>query len=201
MTSFTFSAEQIRSAPPEVRQWMRDQIFDALGLQPPQGEPLSIEAELAACSTDEVVQIFQLISSNFLVTQVFFELGRETVLSEPVRQLHAVSLPAMQRHVQLDDGRLLGECLKIIDHALQKVRSDPKVSLFATDGQSHVFIHEMTFRNIRKLREQLLPAHSSEAARQASEEGVFVPRFPEGREPLIRPEYAFGSPKGQNEHP
>ncbi len=156
------------------------QVLDVLGLQAPEAEPANVEAELAACTIDEVVQIFQLISSNFLATQVFFELGRETGLSdERIRPFHAVSLAAMQRHMQLD-GRLLAECLKIIDHALQKVRNDPKVSLFATDGQGHVFIHEMTSNNLRELREQLLPAHSSEAARRASEKGVFVP------------EYAFG---------
>ncbi len=191
MTSFTFSAEQIRAAPPEVRRWMQEQVLDALGLQTPQAQP-SLEAELAACTMDEVVQIFQLISSNFLVTQVFFELGRETILPERIRPLHAISLTVMQRHMQLD-GRLLAECLKVIDHALQKVRNDPKVSLFATDGQGHVFVHEITSSNIRKLREQLLPAQSSEAVRQASQEGVFAPRLSEGTKPVVRPEYAFGS--------
>ncbi len=180
MASLTFSEEDIKSAPPEVRRWMQAQILDALGLQAPQAEPANVEAEPAACTIDEVVRIFELISSNFLVAQVFFELGRETSLSECVRPFSALSLAVMQRHMQLD-GRMLAECLKVIDHAAQKVRNDPKVSLFATDGQGHVFIHESTCVNIRKLRGQLLPVHSSEAARQASEKGVFVP------------EYAFGS--------
>ncbi len=33
MTSFTFSAEQVRSAPPEVRRWMENEIARALGSQ------------------------------------------------------------------------------------------------------------------------------------------------------------------------
>ncbi len=172
---------------------MQEQVLDALGLHTLQAQPSNLERELAACTMDDVAQIFQLISSNFLVTQVFFELGRETVLSERIRPLHAVGLGAMQRHMQLD-GRLLGECLSVIDRAFQKIRNEPSISLFAADGQGHIFVHEVTSANIRKLREQLVPTHSSEAARQASEEGVFVPRFPEGRrETVIRPEYAFGS--------
>ena len=31
MTSFTFSAEQIKSAPPEARRWMENELAKALG--------------------------------------------------------------------------------------------------------------------------------------------------------------------------
>ena len=33
MTSFTFSAEQVQAAPPEVRHWMESEIVKALSLQ------------------------------------------------------------------------------------------------------------------------------------------------------------------------
>ena len=35
MTSFTFSAEQISSAPPEARRWMENEIAKALACRPP----------------------------------------------------------------------------------------------------------------------------------------------------------------------
>lgn len=194
MTSFTFSAEQVRLAPPEVRRWMENEIAKALGsLARFEHNPSKMETSaLAACTIEEVAKIFSLISGNFLVTQVLFELARETPLTHSVPSLHGINLEDMQRHVQLDDGRVLIECLNVINQALQRVRNDPAASLFASDDQGHVYIHETSYRNLRKLREQLLPAHSSSAVPQPGEASGFVPKDLEGREPVIPPEYAFG---------
>ena len=189
MTSFTFSAEQIRSAPPEVRRWMENEIAKALGSQPHEHDPSRMQAgALAAVTIDEAAQIFSLISGNFLVMQVFFELARETPLAQGVPSLHGLNLSDMQRHVQLGDGRQLAECLNVIAHALQKVRNDPTASLFAHDERGHIYIHETTYRSIRTLREQLLPVHSSVAQPQPTEEGA------EAIEPMMQPEHAFARP-------
>jgi hypothetical protein len=194
MTSFTFSAEQFRSAPPEVRRWMENEIAKALGSSTHyRHDPLKMETSaLAACTIEEIAQIFNLISGNFLVTQVLFELARETPLSHGGPSLHGVNFDDMQRHMQLDDGRLLIECLNVINQALQRVRNDPAASLFASDEQGHLYIHEATYRNIRRLREQLLPAHTSGLAPRRDEESGFNAGDSEGSEPAIRPEYAFG---------
>jgi hypothetical protein len=193
MTSFTFSAEQIRSAPPEVRRWIETEIAKGLGsIAHFEHDPSKMETSgLAECTIDEVAQIFSLISANFLVTQVFFELARETAVARSIPSLHGINLEDVQRHVQLDDGRLLLECINVINQALQRVRSDPAASLFASDNRGHFYIHESTYRNIRSLREQLLSAHSSSAAPQVAEASRFVPKDFEGSEPL-QPEYAFG---------
>jgi hypothetical protein len=189
MTSFTFSAEQIKSAPPEARRWMENEIAKALGLQPPEHDPSRMQAgAIAACTIDEATQIFNLISGNFLVTQVFFELARETPLAQGVPSLHGLNLGDMQRHVQLADGRQVGECLNAITVALRKVRNDPTASLFAHDERGHIFIHETTYRNIRMFREQLLSPHSNGARPQPVEPDA------EAREPLMQPEHAFARP-------
>lgn len=189
MTSFTFSAEQVNSAPPEVRRWMENEIAKALGLQARyEHEPSKMHAAaLAACTVDELAQIFSLISGNFLVSQVFFELGRETSVAHSLPSLHALSLGDMQRHVQLADGNLLIECLNVINQALQRAKNDETASLFASDEFGHVYIHETTYRNIRRLREQLVGAHSSAGLSRPSESGSFVPP----RESEIEPEHAF----------
>jgi hypothetical protein len=188
MTSFTFSAEQIKSAPPEARRWMENEIAKALGLQAPEHDPSRMQAgAIAACTIDEATQIFNLISGNFLVTQVFFELARETPLAQGVPSLHGLNLGDMQRHVQLADGRQVGECLNAITVALRKVRNDPTASLFAHDERGHIFIHETTYRNIRMFREQLLSPHSNGARPQPVEPDA------EAREPL-QPEHAFARP-------
>lgn len=186
MTSFTFSAEQIKSAPPEARRWMENEIAKALGLQAPNHDPTRMKAgAVAACTIDEAAQIFNLISGNFLVTQVFFELARETPLAQGIPSLHGLNLADMQRHVQLADGRQLGECLNGITLALQKVRNDPTASMFAHDERGHIYIHEATYRNIRMLREQLLSPHSSSGRPQPGEPDAEAP------EPMMRPEHAF----------
>jgi hypothetical protein len=189
MTSFTFSAEQVKSAPPEVRRWMENEIAKALGLQARfEHDPSKTQASaLAACSIDEVGKIFILISGNFLVTQVFFELARETTITHSLPSLHALSLGDMQLHVQVSDGHLLIECLNVINQALQSVRNDEAASLFASDEFGHVYIHETTYRNIRRLREQLVLAHPSAAGNQPTEAGGFVP----AREAQMQPEHAF----------
>jgi hypothetical protein len=193
MTSFTFSVEQVRSAPPEVRRWMENEIANALGsLARFEHEPPRVETgALAACTMEEAAQIFSLICGNFVVTQVFFELARETLLAHGVPSLHCINLHDMRRHLQLDDNRLLFECLNVINQALQRVRNDPAASLFASDNQGHVYIHEDSYRNIQKLREQLLSEHSPSATPKIAEASGFVPNGFES-EPVMQPEYAFG---------
>jgi hypothetical protein len=187
MTSFTFSGEQVRSAPPEVRRWMESEIAKALGSQAhSEHDPSKMQAgALAEATIDEVAQIFNLISGNFLVTQVFFELARETPLAHGIPSLHGLNLSDMQRHVQLGDGHQLAECINAITRALQKVRNDPTASLFASNERGHIYIHETSYRNIRKLRDQLVLAHSSTPQPQPTEAGA------EAREPVMQPEHAF----------
>ncbi len=191
MTSFTFSAEQIRSAPPEARRWMENEIAKALGSQAhSEHDPSRMQAgALATTTIDEAAQIFSLISGNFLITQVFFELARETPLAQGIPSLHGLNLGDMQRHVQLGDGRQLAECLNVITHALRKVRNDPTAALFAHDERGHIYIHETTYRNIRMLREQLVSPNSPAAGAQPTEAGV------ELLEPLMQPEHAFARPQ------
>jgi hypothetical protein len=163
MVGFTFTAEEISAAPPEVRRWVESQIVKALGSGKGRDEtPSNVEAgSLAQCSLDDAVRIFQLISRMFPVVQVFFELGRESHLLTDATSLHCLNLDEMQRHLQFDDSRLLAECLGMINQAFEQVRNDPQISLFATDDWGHIFIHKTSYEAIRKLREQLHRAHAS----------------------------------------
>lgn len=197
MISFTFSAEQVKSAPPEVRLWMENEIAKALAFQTHAQHDASkmLVNELAVCAIDELVQLFNLISGNFLVTQVFFELARETPPTRNIPSLHALDLSDMQRHAQLADGHRLIECLNVINEALQKLRNDPDASLFAGDESGHIYVHETTYRNIRQLREQLVGAHALAGLNQPTEVGGLAPTGLGAREPTMQPEHAFaGNP-------
>jgi hypothetical protein len=157
MTSFTFSLEQLRAAPPEVRRWVEHEIGTALGmLGRLDRDPSQVhDASLAACAPEEALQMFEAIKDNFLLSQVFFELARETPAGRTAPPLHALNIADMLRHTRLPDGDRLADCLTAINQVFQTVRNDSGAALFGFDQYGHVYIHETTHRSVRSLWEQL----------------------------------------------
>lgn len=173
MTSFVFSVEQLRAAPPEVRRWIEREIAQSLAaLERPEHEPAPMhEAELAACRPEEAVQIFEMIKDNFLCSQVFFELARDMPGGRAVPPLHAFGIADILRHARLADANRLVECFTAINQAYQTVRDDPQASLFGFDEQGHVYIHETTHRSIRLVWERLVAAAAPAGQRPAAGDG------------------------------
>lgn len=199
MTSFTFSAEQVRSAPPEVRRWIESEINRALRvLTNAPAEPAKVEeSALAICTVDEITEILKLISGKFLVTQVLFELAREAPFRQATPPLHTFNISEILHQAQLADVNQLFECFNIINRALQRVRNNPEVSLFGFDDRGHGYIHETTYRNIRQVWEQLVLAHSLAASNQTAGAADLAPigaaPVRDGfSQPVMRPEHAFG---------
>jgi hypothetical protein len=154
LTRFTFSAEQLRSAPPAVRQWTENEIAVSLRAlmgahqEPPGGHA----AELAACSPEEGLQVFELIRTDFAITQIFLELAHEPIgNSNP--PLHALGIADIIRHTRLTESRL-AECFRTINRVFQQDRNDPEAALFGFDQANHVYIHEATDRSICDLWEE-----------------------------------------------
>jgi len=157
VASFTFSAEQIRSAPPEVRQWIENDVVATLHAlaEPPHRPSPAHSAELAACTPEEALLMFEAIRGDFATTQVFLELAREAPIGRSNPPLHALNLGDMMRHTRLTDGRLL-ECFRAINQVFQEIRKDPEAALFGFDEANHVYIDEATHRSIRALWEELV---------------------------------------------
>jgi hypothetical protein len=156
VTSFTFSAEQVNSAPPEVRQWMVNEISATLlALTKAHREPPPHSPQLAACTLDEAVQVFELIRHDFATAQVFLELGRETPIGNTGQSVIAVNIGDIMRHTRLGDGRLF-ECLQTISQIFQQVRNDSGAALFGFDQGSHLYLNEATHQNIRNLWGELV---------------------------------------------
>lgn len=202
MTSFTFSADQVRSAPPEVRRWIENEVVRALRGSLDQEASRAKANELTACSFEEITRIFNMIAGNFIVAKVFFELGRETPFAHEADapQLHALDFGDILRHTQLADAARVVDCLNLINQALQTVRNDPEATLFASDPRGHVFVHDTTSRNIRKLWEHLVASHAAQASALPAEPAG-SPVFADGPAPLesgdaARPEYAFARMPG-----
>jgi hypothetical protein len=156
MISFTFSAEQVKSAPPEVRQWIENEVaasFVALTRahsEPPPGH----SAELASCTLEEAARVLELIRDDIATTHVFLELARETPAGNNVPPLRALNIADILRHTRINGGRLV-DCLSAISQAFQQIRNDPEAALFGLD-QSHLYLHEATHRSIRALWQQLV---------------------------------------------
>lgn len=197
MTSFTFSAEEVKAAPPEVRRWIEARVLDALGSKPAvERRPSSPEhGTLAACTPEEMAEILRLVSENMLVTRVFFELARDASTGPKVAPYHALNLAEVLRHAQLAEPQQLFACLGAINQALQRVRNDPELSMFGFDEAGHLYLHEVTHRSIRQIWDRLVHAHTAAARGPEAESGApgVLPAGTIPQEPTMRPEHAFGA--------
>lgn len=157
MISLTFSLDQLKSAPPEVRRWIEREAAAALAAlsRPEPDPPHSHAAALSTCTLPEAAEVYELIKGNFLLSQVFFELAREMPGNRGEPSLLALSLVDMLRHTRLADGDRLVGCFNAINQAFQTVRNDPEASLFGFDQYGQVWIHQRTHDSIRELWEQL----------------------------------------------
>ena len=166
MTSFTFSIDQVRAAPPEVRRWIERELTAALAaLNRYEQDPSHDHGPaLAACMPQEAAQLFEMIKGNFLLSQVFFELARDTPNSHGAAPLRPLSVADILRHTRIGDSDRLVDCLTAINQAFQAIRNDTEATLFGFDQRGHVFIHQTTHDSIRQLWEQLFAAHAPMAS-------------------------------------
>jgi hypothetical protein len=166
MTSFTFSLEQLKAAPPEVRRWFEHEIGGALGIlgRLDHDPSHAHDGSLAACTPEEALHIFEAIKDKFLLSQVFFELARETPAGRVAPPFHALNIADILRHTRLPDGDRLADCLTAINQVFQRVRNDPEAALFGFDQFGHVYIRDTTHHSVRLLWEQLFAAQPSRPA-------------------------------------
>jgi hypothetical protein len=156
---FCFTAEQLRTAPPEVRRWIATemaQTIAALGISSPGGAGAQMPPPtLAACTHDEALQIFEAIRGNFMLAQLFLELAREPGMEPTHPGLHPLRISDILRHTRITDGDRLIEALSAINAMLRRLRNDPDAALFGFDDYGHVYIHEATHRAVRQVWEEI----------------------------------------------
>jgi hypothetical protein len=162
VTSFTFTAEQIRSAPVEVRRWFENEIATAFAMAAQQHAPAHT-AELAACTPQEALRLFELIKEDFAATQVFLELARQSPIGRGTAPLHALSIGEIKHHLRFTDERLV-DGFRSLNQAFQQIRHQHEAALFGFDQANHVYVHEVTHRSLGMLWEELVQLRSAEAA-------------------------------------
>ncbi len=187
MPAFTFSVEQLRSAPIEVRRWAVNEIAHALGVvsgsrpeapvnEPRQAEPMT----LAACTAPQALQIFEAIANDVIAARVFFELARESAIDSGVPGVHALRVADLLHHVGLPGPDSLIGGLAAIDRAFRQLHGERAGSLFGFDNAGHVYLHETTQASIRRVWEELVQARAA-AEREPAVEPVprpenFIPQ-------------------------
>jgi len=166
MIGITLSPEQIRTAPAEVRRWLRREIADAFDF-PLEREIAKPEADhLVICGPDEVAAIYAAIQGMLPVVNVFFELGRE---GERVGAgaVEAYRLDDMAHHARLQSLEQLDTCLQIIDEAVRAIRNDPGATLYVLDPRGYCLIATATRTNILALWRQLVVSQGGPSVRAA----------------------------------
>jgi hypothetical protein len=151
MVGLVLTPEQVRSAPPEVREWIKGLVEAELAgeFAHPRCES---GATLAACSRDEAAAILERIRGDYLASQVFFELGRDSPPEMPQPpQLHRIAIVDIMRHTRLANLDQLSAYLAAIQETFRAVRNDPAAALFAFDQRGGCYTHETTHQSIKRL--------------------------------------------------
>jgi hypothetical protein len=190
MIGVTLGSEQIRNAPPEIRRWIEREVCASLGLQAsfsPAAE--QHEAQLAACSAEEVAAILAQIQGVLPAVNVFFEFGRPGAAIGPSR-VEAFRLLDIAHHTRLQNVNQVLACLEIINEALGRIRADQSARFCIFDRDGHCFIAQQTQQSILRLWQEVI-ANQQLAAKSAPPAAM-----PEGGVPPLDP--AFNEMAGQS---
>jgi len=115
------------------------------------------DQSLAACGVEQVAAILERIRSDYLSTQVFFELGREaSPFPEAAADLYHLSAVVIARHARLNNLSVLGTCLETIGKAFQEVSGETNHPFFALDDRGGIYVHRVTHASIARLWQQLV---------------------------------------------
>ncbi|HET7886411.1 MAG TPA: hypothetical protein VFL62_09315 [Bradyrhizobium sp.] len=159
MLGITLTIDQIRNAPPPVRQWIEKEVTAALGLsEPPLAPSATVEpsrqAHMVSCSVEDAEAILAKIEAVLPAVNVFFEFGRPAISygNPPVM---AFRLLDMMYHTRLDDVGQVVACLEMIDEALATLRGDSSARFCGFDHEGHCFIPAQTHESIAALWQKI----------------------------------------------
>ena len=171
MIGITLPAEQVRTAPPEIRRWIEAQLQEALGIVHAV-EPAPEAPRLAACSPAEAAEMLSMLQGDYLAQQVLFELGRDSAGPPAPAPLYRIPVGDLLRHTRLGTGDRLAACLGAITAAFRQVKGDPQAALCGFDQAGNVYVHLETHRSIHQLWQEFLAAQMQAAASVPAQQPV-----------------------------
>lgn len=150
MTAIALDAEQIRMAPPEVRQWILREVIASLELQNRLPVDEAPREHLAACNPKEVTAIFNQIQGVLPAVNVFFEFGRQGAVI-PGANIEAFALLDIAHHTRLQSVAQVIGCIDIINQALGRIRGDTSITFCGFDQDGHCYVALETQQSILQL--------------------------------------------------
>jgi hypothetical protein len=140
MVGITLSSEQIKSAPPDVRRWLEQEVLAAFDWHAPAVTPN--EPHLVACTVEDAFKIFAAVRDMIPVANVFFTLGNQGAnVGEGVVAFRATEV---MRHAHLADPQQLVACLDVLNEAFRRVRADDTAVLCGLDDRGYCFVAQAT---------------------------------------------------------
>lgn len=171
MVGITFTTEQIRAAPVEVRHWIERELNASLGLEPDAASAEGARHEhLVACNFEEAAGVLSLIQGMFPVVNVFFEFGRQGA-SVGREGLEALRLIEIVQHTRLPGVSQVIGCMDIINEALRRVREDKNATLFVLDKRGGCIIAAQTQQSIARLWQRVIGEPEPSVAQLAEPSG------------------------------
>jgi len=169
MIGITLTTDQIRNAPPQVRQWIEHEVIAALGISAGTAAAQASQdgTHLVSCSAEEVAAVLEKIQGLIPALNVFFEFGRPGVaFGQPA--VMAFRLIDILHHTRLQNIERLMVCLEAINQALTEIRHDPSARFCGFDNEGHCFVTQETQRNIAALWQSVLANQQVSGAGEAS---------------------------------
>jgi hypothetical protein len=174
MVGIVLTAEQVKTAPEEVRRWIEATLRKELSLEahhPYQRDGFRYaEDGLAICAFPEISQIFTLLRREPAACRLFLQLGADNYdRAHGVHTARPVALAALARHLGTEGPDALMPLLELINNALRQVRRDDEATLFQLEGEDRVIVHPETQWHIFQLLQLVSGAAglSAEAPRAA----------------------------------
>lgn len=181
MVDLILSQEQIISAPPEVKEWLKTLLLEELeiGLLPAGVSEKEREIALTECGFKEAGLLLEQIRNDYVTCQVFFELGRDNPINRLGQgTLHRISIADILQHTRLADAEHLYASLAKIRDAFRTILGNANAELFAFDHMGGLYIHATTRKSIKTLWQALITQRTfdlSELPGMASPSGPAVP--------------------------
>jgi hypothetical protein len=190
MTGIVLSADQIRTAPADVRRWIEREVSTSLGLSPPTPDAGTHNDHLVACSTEQLAGVLAGIQGILPVVNVFFEFGRQGAVIGS-QGLEAFRLTDIMHHTRLQSVGQVITCLDAINQALREVSDETNISFCAIDREGHCFVPMQTQQNILRLWHEIIASQQMQQREQSDMPRVAMP----GARPLAgEPENSVPGP-------
>lgn len=165
MTGITLDVEQIRNAPAPVRQWIEQQVSDALELGHA-ADAVSLPPHLKTCTQTQAAAVLDRIRNLPSVVVVFSEFGRPGICygKPPIMVFRLIDL---QRLAELETITRLLECLGLINKAFAEVCDDPAARFCDFDNLGHCLILPDTHSSVAVLWEEMVASKDAQGERAA----------------------------------